>query len=148
MQAEPCVSPDIIWRRLVRGLLIAAGTLFVALGLLGVILPVLPTTPFLLAAAACYAHASPRLHRWLLDNPLFGRYLRNYRAGKGIPRATKIFALALLWASIGFSVCFVMPAGLWWARGLLIAIALGVTVHIVRIKPRPAPIRNPRRSDR
>ena len=118
--------------RPVRGLLIAAGTLCVALGLLGILLPLLPTTPLLLAAAACYARSSPRLRRWLLSNRLFGRYLRDYAEGRRLSLTLTVLILVLLWVPVGISVWRVIPAELWWARVLLPAVALGVTAHIVR----------------
>ncbi|MHB0935472.1 MAG: DUF454 family protein [Armatimonadota bacterium] len=127
---RPC--PEIVASRPVRGLLIAAGTLCVALGLLGILLPLLPTTPLLLAAAACYARSSPRLRRWLLENRLFGRYLRAYAEGKRLSMRSTVLILVLLWMPVGFSVWRIVPAELWWARGLLLAVALAVTVHIVR----------------
>jgi hypothetical protein len=121
---------------LVRALLVAAGSLAIALGVLGLFLPVLPTTPFLLLAAACYARSSTRLHRWLYANRVFGEYLRRYRAGEGIPLASKGLILALLWASLGASARVAIPARLLWLKILLGLVGLGVTIHIVRIKTR------------
>lgn len=124
--------------RVKRVLLIVAGTLFVGLGLLGVVLPLLPTTPFLLLAAACYVRSSKRLYRWLLTNRFFGEYLRRYRDGEGIPLATKIWALSLLWLSLGSSAFLAVPTRLWWVRLILLAVGLGVSSHIVRIPTRKA----------
>ncbi len=118
--------------RLARALLVACGTLAVALGALGVFLPVLPTTPFLLLAAVCYARGSQRCHHWLLHNRLFGRYIRDYREGRGVTLRHKVVALALLWLTIGFAAGWVVPV--WWGRLLLLGIAAGVTVHLVRMK--------------
>ena len=122
--------------RVKRVLLVVLGTLFVGLGLLGVVLPVLPTTPFLLLAAACYVRSSRRLYRWLLTNRFFGEYIRRYRDGEGIPLATKIWAICLLWLSLGSSALLAVPARLWWVRLLLLGVGLGVTNHIVRIPTR------------
>lgn len=119
-----------------RVLLIVAGTLFVVLGLVGVVLPVLPTTPFLLLAAACYVRSSRRLYRWLLTNRFFGEYLRRFRDGEGIPLATKIWAISLLWLSLGSSAFLAVPARLWWVRLLLLVVGIGVTNHIARIQTR------------
>ena len=77
-----------------------AGVLAVALGILGIFLPLLPTTPFLLLASACFARGSKRLHRWLLSHRVFGEYLRNFEEGRGIPRKAKIVATVLLWLSL------------------------------------------------
>lgn len=119
-----------------RGLLVAAGVASVGLGLLGVVVPLLPTTPFLLLAAACFVRSSTRLHRWLLENRLFGEYLRRYHAGEGMPWAAKAATLGLLWVTLGASALFAVPARLWWVRIVLLVIGAGVTVHILRIKTR------------
>jgi uncharacterized membrane protein YbaN (DUF454 family) len=110
-----------------------AGTVLVILGLVGALIPVLPTTPFLLLAAACYARSSQHLHQWLFQNQLFGKYLRRYYQGEGLPLGTKIAIWVALWVGIGLSVWFV-PDHLGWARVLLIGIGLGVTAHILYIK--------------
>ncbi|MBN2048889.1 MAG: YbaN family protein [Spirochaetales bacterium] len=116
-----------------RVLLTLAGTVFVALGVLGALLPVLPTTPFLLLAAACYLRSSARLYRRLLNNRIFGEHLRRYRAGEGLPRAFKIWTVALLWTTLSASAFFAVPARLWWVRLLLLAVGIGVTIHLVCI---------------
>jgi len=77
--------------KLIRGVLVIAGTIFTGLGLLGILLPLLPTTPFLLLAVACYARSSKRFYCWLLNNKWFGTYLRDYRDGKGITLKVKVF---------------------------------------------------------
>ena len=122
--------------RLRRGLLVAAGIVSVGLGVVGVVVPLLPTTPFLLLAAACFLRSSDRLHRWLLGNRVFGEYLRRYRSGEGMSLASKLTTLVLLWATLAISAFAAIPAGLWWVRLLLLAIGAGVTVHIVRIRTR------------
>lgn len=119
--------------RLRRWILTGAGTLFVGLGLIGAFVPILPTAPFLLLAAACFAHGSERMHRWLLGHRLFGRHLRDYRAGRGLAAAPKALTLLLLWATMGFSVAVVLPERPWWPKALLLAIALAVTFHILRV---------------
>lgn len=115
-----------------RILLIVCGTLCVAAGVLGMFLPVLPTTPLLLLAAFCYARSSERFYRWLMTNRWFGEYLRNYRDGKGIPLKQKILTIVLLWLTIGYAALSVVP--LWWEKLLLFGIACGVTIHLIRIK--------------
>lgn len=119
-------------------MLIAAGTLCVVLGVVGMLLPILPTTPFLLLAAFFYARSSERFLHWLLTNRWFGAYIRNYRAGLGIPLKQKILTILLLWVTIVYAVWFVVSA--WWLKLLLVGIAAGVTAHLVKIKTyRPGP---------
>jgi uncharacterized membrane protein YbaN (DUF454 family) len=116
-----------------RRLLITIGTICVAIGVIGIFVPILPTTPFLLLAAACYLRSSPRFHRWLMNNRLFGTYIRNYTEGRGIPIKVKLFTVALLWLTIGISI--------WLAANLIVTvilliIATGVTIHIICIRAR------------
>lgn len=108
------------------------GGIAVVLAVLGVFLPLLPTTPFLLLASACFARGSTRLHNWLLSNRLFGEYIRNYEQGRGIPLRGKVMALALLWASIGYSAFSVGSTAL---IALLISIAIGVTIYLCAYVP-------------
>ena len=77
-----------------------AGAIAVLLGIFGIFLPLLPTTPFLLLASWCFARGSDRLHRWLLSHRVFGEYLRNFEAGRGIPLKAKIVATVMLWGSL------------------------------------------------
>jgi len=117
---------------LTRTLLVVSGTLCVALGVLGMFLPLLPTTPFLLLAAICYARSSKRFYKWLMTNRWCGEYIRNYREGRGIPLKQKVTTILLLWLTIGYAACFVIS--LWWIKLILLGIAVGVTIHMVRIK--------------
>lgn len=118
----------------VRRLLPAAGVVCVALALIGIVLPLLPTTPFLLLAAACFARSSPRLDDWLHHNRLFGPYLRAYRAGHGIPMPAKVSIIALLWISIAFSAILAVPDRLWALRLVLVMTGLLVSIHVLRVK--------------
>ncbi|MEJ5199060.1 MAG: YbaN family protein [Anaerolineae bacterium] len=111
---------------------ISAGTLFVGLGVVGIFVPILPTTPFLLLAAFCYGRSSQRFLHWLLTNRWFGSYIRNYRAGLGLPLREKVLTILALWLTIGVSVVYVVSQ--WWLRLVLVGIALGVTVHLLWIK--------------
>lgn len=118
-------------KRILKPVLVIVGTLSVALGILGIFLPILPTTPFLLLAAACYARSSDKFLGWLLYNRWFGAFLRDYRAGRGIPRWVKVGTLFTLWVTIGLSAGFAVPV--WWAKILLIAVGVAVTVHLLVI---------------
>jgi uncharacterized membrane protein YbaN (DUF454 family) len=142
-------------RSLIRPLLIVLGTLAVALAVIGMFIPILPTTPFLLLAAACYARSSDRFLNWLLHNRWFGAYIRNYRAGRGMPRLTKILTLSALWATLLLSGTIAVSA--WWLRLMLVLVGAGVTIHLLRIptynpgpdSASPAPVHSsPRSSDK
>lgn len=110
-----------------RYFLIAVGYLAIGLGLLGIFLPLLPTTPFLLLAAACFARASPRLHQALLSNRLLGPYIYDFQVKKGLTRQTKIVAITVLWLSMGFSIYQVASI---WLKLLLAAIGLAVSLYL------------------
>ena len=125
-------------RKIVKTLWFIAGTICVVLGAIGIVLPILPTTPFLLAAAACYYKSSEKMHRWLLNNKWFGEYIRNYTEGKGLTRKTKITALTVLWITIILSTVFMLnrllPAQLVLPLQLvMIAVAVAVSIHILRL---------------
>lgn len=117
---------------------LVVGVICVVLGAVGIVLPILPTTPFLLAAAACFCKSSTRMYNWLLNNKWFGEYIRNYKEGRGLPVKTKITALTVLWITIGISVVFLLNRLLpsQWVlpmQLLMVAVAVGVSVHILRL---------------
>ena len=104
------------------------------LGIIGIFIPILPTTPFLLLAAACYMRSSERFYRWLTNNRAFGAYVRNYIEGRGMPVRIKIFTILLLWLTIGLSITLAVQDLV--IRIILICIAVGVTVHVALIRKR------------
>lgn len=133
--AETCKEQG---RKLVRTLWFIAGTICVVLGAIGMVLPILPTTPFLLAAAACYYKSSSRMHKWLLNNKWFGEYIRNYTEGKGLTKKTKIVALSVLWTTIIFSTVFMLdrllPKQLVLPMQIImLVVAIAVSTHILRL---------------
>ncbi len=113
-----------------RYLLLAGGFVSLALGILGVFLPLLPTTPFILLAAACFSRSSDRFYRWITSHPRYGQMVANYLAGEGLPKKTKVLAISLLWASILFG-CFWV--GFVWARVAMLLTACAVSIYIVRL---------------
>jgi uncharacterized membrane protein YbaN (DUF454 family) len=117
-----------------RRILIGAGTLSTGLGIIGILVPILPTTPFLLLAAACYMRSSERLYRWLINNRIFGAYVRNYIEGKGMPVKIKMFTTLLLWLTIALTIVFGVQNIV--IKIVLICIAVGVTAHIALIRKR------------
>lgn len=107
-----------------------AGTLALLLGIVGIFLPLLPTTPFLLLASACYLRGSERMHRWLMSQRHLGPYLRSYQQGRGIPLRAKVTALALMWTSLTVSIWLVpLP----WVRVLLLLPGIFVTIYLYRM---------------
>jgi hypothetical protein len=121
----------------VRVVFAALGTAFVLLGTLGLFLPVLPTTPFLLLAAACYARSSRRVFNWLLGHPRFGPLIREWREHRSMPYRAKRTALLLIAASFAMSIGFFVPG--WPAKLAMAAGGLVLMAWIARIPSRDAP---------
>jgi len=140
MSNDPVSSPvqtKVSKRKSVRILLFVGGSVSLFFGIIGIFLPILPTTPFLLLTAACYIRSSERMYNWLLNNRWFGEYIRNYQSGRGIPLKTKLFAISAMWITMCISVILV-------ARNIprihvtimlvtLIIIGTGVTIHLIKI---------------
>lgn len=118
--------------RIQRFLFLMAGTVSLGLGLLGIPLPLLPTTPFLLLSAYCYARSSERFYNWLLNHRFFGEHIRNYRDHGGTTKKVKVGSISLLWITITISAVFAVD--LLWVRLVLLAIAIGVTIHIASLR--------------
>lgn len=113
-------------------LLVALGALSLALGVAGIFLPLLPTTPFLLLTAALWMRSSPRLYRWLTAHPRLGAYIRNFRENRAIPLRVKVYTLLLMWTSMLW--CILVPLQeVRWAQAALLAVAAGVTWHILSL---------------
>ena len=108
----------------------AAGGLAFALGVAGIFLPLLPTTPFLLLASACFLRGSPAAHRWMHSHPRFGPYLTAYEQGRGIPLRAKVVAIVLLWLSMGATIAYV---GIPWAGAAMAGVALAVTAYLLKL---------------
>ena len=119
-----------------RILFFVIGTMSVVAGVVGILLPLIPTTPFLLLAAWCYARSSERFYRLLLSNRWLGPYIRNYRDGRGMSLRAKVSTLAVLWIAIIFGAGFVAPV--LWLSLVLVGIAIGVTTYLVRLPTCPA----------
>jgi uncharacterized membrane protein YbaN (DUF454 family) len=117
-----------------RVLWLALGLVFVALGCIGAVLPLMPTTIFLILAAGCFARSSPRLEAWLLDHPRFGRALRQWRDQKAVPLAGKVGAVAGMTLGLGVFWLAVRP-GLW--PGLAVAATVAACGAYVVSRPRP-----------
>jgi hypothetical protein len=113
-------------------LFVIAGTIALVLGLVGIVVPVLPTTPFLLLAAICFMRGSRRLYNLLLHNRFVGAYLRNYLEGRGMPVRMKVWTLILLWAAIVSTAVLATDSLI--ARIILALVLVAVTIHILLVK--------------
>ena len=100
--------------------------------IVGIIIPLLPTTPFLLLAAACFIRSSDSLYGWLISHRWLGPYIKNYRDHKAVTRRTKIFTILLLWGTLGFAAIWV--TSVLAVRVLLLIVGVGVTVHVLSLK--------------
>jgi uncharacterized membrane protein YbaN (DUF454 family) len=130
-----------------RPLLIAVGFLNVALGFVGVFVPLLPTTPFLLLAAVCFIRSSDRFYEWLMTNRWVGDYLRSYMEHRATTMSTKIVCIGTLWCCLGLAGVFFTDS--WIVRLLLLVVAVGVTAHLASLKTiRRDAARDARGSDR
>ena len=113
-------------------LLTGLGFVSLAVGILGIFLPILPTTVFLLISAWCWLRSSERFYRWLTTNRILGSYITNYRIEKGMTRVQKAFTITLLWLGIGFTGIIVVSKI--WLSLVLFGIAVGVTIHLLTLK--------------
>lgn len=118
----------------VRVALLAAGTLCVIMGIAGLFLPVLPTTPFLIAAAACFARASERFYNALLNNRIFGPIIIEWQEHRSIPMRTKITAIVLMALTLSVSIIFFVEPG--WLQASLAVFGLFLAYYIYRIPTR------------
>lgn len=113
---------------------LVSGFLLVTIGVIGIFLPVLPTTIFLILASACFIKSSPQANEWLRNHKVLGMYIKNYQDGTGLTIKSKIINISLLWLMI--SVSAFLFTELWYIRLLLFLIAVGVTIHLVLVKTR------------
>ncbi|TFG01660.1 MAG: DUF454 domain-containing protein [Promethearchaeota archaeon] len=133
-QSELELDDKKLRKKIVKALYFTGGTISLILGIIGIVIPILPTTPFLLLAAACYARSSEKFYNWLLNNRILGSYIRNYIEGRGMPIKVKIFTISMLWLTILLSAFLFIQ--LMWVRIVLFIIAIAVTIHIILIRPK------------
>lgn len=115
-----------------KTLYIALGSVSLALGIVGIFLPLLPTTPFLLLAAALYFRGSPRLYAWLMNHPRLGPYIRRFREEKALPLRAKILSVSLMWITILHCTFFLIP--LLWVKIVLWVVSAVTTAYILSFK--------------
>lgn len=111
---------------------ITLGSLSLGLGIAGIFLPLLPTTPFLLLTAALYFRGSPRLYEWLLRHKQLGPYIRHFREHKALPVHVKIVSVSLTWLTLLYCIFFLIPYS--WLKVLLLLLAAGISWHILSYK--------------
>ncbi|MCL6271387.1 YbaN family protein [Sansalvadorimonas sp. 2012CJ34-2] len=116
-------------KQLAHLLLILCGWLAVALGIIGIFLPILPTTPFLLLAGFCFVRSSPRFHTWLVNHRHLGSIVKSFQVDQGIPRKIRQRAVITMWASLGLSAFLV---GKWWVALVLAVTGTCVTIYLYR----------------
>lgn len=121
-------------RKILHIILTISGILLVILGSIGIVVPVLPTTPFLLLALACFSISSPKLARSIEKNRIFGSYISHWRTHQGIPLKIKVRAIMFLWITLVISACIVQHILIWAILGIIGTI---VSIHLVLIKPKP-----------
>ncbi len=114
----------------------AVGLLCLGLAAIGVILPLMPATCFLLVSAACFARSSPRLYHWMHHNRVFGQLLRDYRDHRVIPIRIKAASTVVLWVTMGVTLVLVPN---WIVRTIVIAIGVTITAHVLSVRHRAAP---------
>jgi len=117
---------------IIRYTYLVSGFLLVVIGIIGIFLPLLPTTIFLILASACFVKSSPKANEWLKNNKFLGLYLKNYQNKTGLTIKSKIFTIIFLWLSIGISAFYLTNE--FHIRILLLAIGAGVSIHIMFIK--------------
>ena len=120
--------------KLVRLLFVFIGSIFVGLAVIGIFLPGLPTTPFLILAAYFYIRSSNKLYNWLINNKILGVYIRGYLSGKGMPLRAKIISLILMWVFGTFAVLFGIPDSLFFVKIIVFIILLIGTIFLLRVK--------------
>lgn len=122
-------------KSLKKYLLIIMGTISLILGTVGIFIPILPTTPFLLLASSCYIRSSKKLYDWLIKHKVFGKYIYNYLVHKSVKKSAKITALTLLWLSLGVTIYLMKN---FYISFILILIGTAVSIHIISLKTLPA----------
>lgn len=115
-----------------RYLYLLSGFLLVGIGVIGIFLPILPTTIFLILASACFVKSSPKANEWLRNHKILGAYIKNYQDKSGLTIKAKVFNVALLWIMILSSAYFFTEE--LFIKLLLLAIAIGVTIHLLLVK--------------
>ena len=110
---------------------LACGWLCVGIATIGIFLPLIPTTPLLLLAGFCFAKGSKKIYAWLINHKLFGKYIKDFNEGRGVPLRAKISAYVMMWAAMLYSALFVLDILV--LQMVVIATAVGVTIYLYRL---------------
>ncbi|HJP41059.1 MAG TPA: YbaN family protein [Dehalococcoidia bacterium] len=133
MESSPQAGPRTPVRsRTLRFMLLAAGSVLVAVGTIGIFLPLLPTTIFYLLGAACFGRSSPAAYRWLTTNRFFGARFRAYREKRGATVGSKVTSIAMLWIGLGITLMLIGWTG--WIAIALLAVGVAVSVHVLSLR--------------
>ncbi|MBL0226703.1 MAG: YbaN family protein [Geobacteraceae bacterium] len=135
LQDSPGATNKHVKSKLLRWMLICCGWCSIAAGVVGIFLPIVPTVPFLLLAAACFARSSPQFHSWLLEHDQLGPLIRDYLTSGAIPLRVKRTAIGMVWVSFPVSAFLFAPAV--WLKAALIAVAAVVTLYLLRLPTIP-----------
>ena len=130
--SENIKQNSVQYSKFYRYLYLLSGFLLVGIGVIGIFLPILPTTIFLILASACFVKGSPRANEWLRNHKILGMYIKNYQDKSGLTIKAKVFNISLLWIMI-LSSAFFFTEEL-FIKLLLLAIAIGVTIHLLMVK--------------
>lgn len=114
-----------------RMVLIILGVISLMFGIIGVAVPILPTTPLVMLASFCFAYSSPKLYEWLANTKYFGEFIKNYKTGEGVRKIVKIKALLFLYLTLAISSVFIGSNAV---KVVLVLVAIGVTIHILLLK--------------
>ena len=131
---ESIHTVDLKRSKISRTIWFSLGFVIMVIGIIGIIVPGLPTTPLMILAAACFAKSSQRFYDWIINNKLFGHHVKNYREGKGIPKSSKPIILSTLWLFVLFATFIGIPDDILVAKISVLILALVGTVFILRIK--------------
>ena len=113
-------------------LLIILGSISLVLGVIGILLPLLPTTPLLLLSAALYVRSSEKMYQWLIHHKYLGTYIRNFREHRAIPLRAKIISVSMVWISLIY--CSITISENLWIKAMFIVLAIGISWHILSYK--------------
>lgn len=117
---------------MIKALYVTLGSLSLGAGIAGIVLPGVPTTPFLLLSAALYFKSSERLYKWLINHKIFGKFIKNYRENKSLSRYTKIISIITMWIMITLSVTLFIDNDI--IRVIVVALGITGTVFMLKIK--------------